>query len=425
MKSRLFVFLFVSYSVLWGQNFSEKRILRQLQKIEAFENAHIGISISPLEDSKPIASYQASKYMTPASNTKLLTFLGAQEQFDKLPALSYALERDSIIHFKSTGYPLLFHPFYKDTILDSFFNQKAYWNYHTSKIAPRPMGAGWAWDDYSYYYAAESSTFPIYGNVVEAKFIAQAIQTVPAFFESHTVLDSSAKAYSRIRKQNQFQYNPSKWIPGDTLYHPFITSDSLFVKLLSRQTNQKIEMFSDSSPQLQWNFLKTGQENTLFKALLQDSDNGIAEALLLMISQQNFNTMQPEKAIELLLQQWKPWLVDPIEWVDGSGISRYNMITPRTLVEVLKKIHQKVGWDTIKDYFSKGAPLEAFREDPSAVIYAKTGTLRHNFNLSGYLVLPEGKAYVFSIMVNHHNRSTAEVRKGIGVLLKWFERRLR
>ena len=425
MKSRLFVFLFLGYSVLWGQNFSEKRILRQLQKIEAFENAHIGISILPLEDSKPIASYQASKYMTPASNTKLLTFLGAYEQFDKLPALTYALESDSIIHFKSTGYPLLFHPFYKDTILDSFFNQKAFWNYHTSKIAPRPMGAGWAWDDYSYYYAAERSTFPIYGNVVEAKFIAQAIQTVPAFFESHTVLDSSAKAYSRIRKQNQFQYNPTKWIPGDTLYHPFITSDSLFVKLLSKQTNQKIEMFSDSTPQLKWNFLHTGQEKTLYKALLQDSDNGIAEALLLMISQQNFNTMQPEKAIELLLQQWEPWLVDPIEWVDGSGISRYNMITPRTLVEVLKKIHQKVGWDTIKDYFSKGASLDVSKEDPSAVIYAKTGTLRHNFNLSGYLVLPKGKVYAFSIMVNHHNTSTAEVRKGIGVLLKWFERRLR
>ena len=425
MKSRLFVFLFLGYSVLWGQNFSEKRILRQLQKIEAFENAHIGISISPLEVSKPIASYQASKYMTPASNTKLLTFLGTYEQFDKLPALTYALERDSIIHFRSTGYPLLFHPFYKDTILDSFFNQKAFWNYHTSKIAPRPMGAGWAWDDYSYYYAAERSTFPIYGNVVEVKFIAQAIQTVPAFFESHTVLDSSAKAYSRIRKQNQFQYNPTKWIQGDTLYHPFITSDSLFVKLLSKQTNQKIEMFSDSTPQLKWNFLHTGQEKTLYKALLQDSDNGIAEALLLMISQQNFNTMQPEKAIELLLQQWEPWLVDPIEWVDGSGISRYNMITPRTLVEVLKKIHQKVGWDTIKDYFSKGASLDVSKEDPSAVIYAKTGTLRHNFNLSGYLVLPKGKVYAFSIMVNHHNTSTAEVRKGIGVLLKWFERRLR
>ena len=425
MKSRLFVFLFLGYSVLWGQNFSEKRILRQLQKIEAFENAHIGISISPLEVSKPIASYQASKYMTPASNTKLLTFLGAYEQFDKLPALTYALESDSIIHFRSTGYPLLFHPFYKDTILDSFFNQKAFWNYHISKIAPRPMGAGWAWDDYSYYYAAESSTFPIYGNVVEAKVIAQAIQTVPAFFESHTVLDSSAKAYSRIRKQNQFQYNPTKWIQGDTIYHPFITSDSLFVKLLSKQTNQKIEMFSDSTPQLKWNFLHTGQEKTLYKALLQDSDNGIAEALLLMISQQNFNTMQPEKAIELLLQQWEPWLVDPIEWVDGSGISRYNMITPRTLVEVLKKIHQKVGWDTIKDYFSKGASLDVSKEDPSAVIYAKTGTLRHNFNLSGYLVLPKGKVYAFSIMVNHHNTSTAEVRKGIGVLLKWFERRLR
>ena len=68
----------------------------------------------PLKTSKPIATYQADHYMTPASNVKLLTFLAAIENFDSLPALYYR-DQDSITHFKSTGYPLLLHPLYPDT----------------------------------------------------------------------------------------------------------------------------------------------------------------------------------------------------------------------------------------------------------------------------------------------------------------------
>ena len=63
--------------------------------------------------------------MTPeTSNTKLLTFLGAIQTFNKLPALEYAIESDSIYHFRSTGYPLLFHPLYNDQNLDDFFKSK-------------------------------------------------------------------------------------------------------------------------------------------------------------------------------------------------------------------------------------------------------------------------------------------------------------
>jgi D-alanyl-D-alanine carboxypeptidase/D-alanyl-D-alanine-endopeptidase (penicillin-binding protein 4) len=58
-------------------------------------------------------------------------------------------------------------------------------------------------------------------------------------------------------------------------------------------------------------------------------------------------------------------------------------------------------------------------------VYAKTGTLRHNHNLSGYLVLSEEEIYAFSIMVNHHTATTDEIRAGIGSLLEWFEKKLR
>ena len=119
----LFVFLFFFSISLFGQQFSERKIKRMLKKIPQFEKAHLALSVVTLNEAKPKASYQDQHYMTPASNTKLLTFLAAVQQFDSLPALYYR-EQDSLLHFKATGYPLLFHPFYPDTFLAAFFEQK-------------------------------------------------------------------------------------------------------------------------------------------------------------------------------------------------------------------------------------------------------------------------------------------------------------
>jgi D-alanyl-D-alanine carboxypeptidase/D-alanyl-D-alanine-endopeptidase (penicillin-binding protein 4) len=101
------------------------------------------------------------------------------------------------------------------------------------------------------------------------------------------------------------------------------------------------------------------------------------------------------------------------------------MITARTLVSVLKKIHDKVGFQNIKNYFPKGALSGTLKKYDLKNIYAKTGTLRHNHNLSGYLVSSEKNIYVFSIMVNHHTSSKNEVRNAISQLLNKFQKRLK
>ena len=160
-------------------------------------------------------------------------------------------------------------------------------------------------------------------------------------------------------------------------------------------------MLKNSNPPPNWDILYSNQEALLYKALLQDSDNGVAEALLNMISQTTFNEMNIQKTIDTLKIQWSQWLPDPIEWVDGSGVSRYNMITPRTLIAVLKKIYREAGLETIKKYFPKSASSGTLKDYPLREVYAKTGTLRHNHNLSGYWISDRGNVYVFSIMANH------------------------
>jgi len=423
MRHSITLLLFLFGFSLFSQNFSERKISRMLNKIEAFNQVHVGISIAALKTSKPIAAYQADHYMTPASNVKLLTFLAAIENFDSLPALYYR-DQDSITHFKSTGYPLLLHPLYPDTELFSFLKQKQSLVYHKPKSNLKSQGPGWSWDDYSYYYAAETSPFPIYGNTIQGYGDPNAPKFIPDSFETLLTRDTLAKNFKRERFKNRFHYNPKKWNVSDTLYRPFITSDNIFVSLLKDHLNLPVHL-SNESENLEWKLLYTSQEELLYKALLQDSDNGVSEALLTMISQKRFDEMDIERTIDTLKLQWEKWLPDPLEWADGSGVSRYNMITPRTLIAVLKKIYNKVGFQTIKNYFPKSRLSGTIKNYNLKNVYAKTGTLRHNHNLSGYWISSSGNVYVFSVMVNHFTASTNEVREGISLLLKQFQKRLK
>ena len=424
MRPMLTVFLFLISISLSGQRFSQRKIVRMLKKIPAFEQANIALSVEPLNTSKSVAFYQGGNYMTAASNTKLLTFLAAIQSFDSLPAL-YFKEKDSIMHFKATGYPLLFHPFYPDPELAFFFKQKYTWNYHPSRSELNAHGHGWSWDDFPYYYAAESSPFPIYGNTTQVFLDSNKTQLIPETFKQQLVLDTLERNFHRERFKNRFYLNPYKLKKGDTLYIPFITSDSLFAQLLQDRIQSPVKLMDQTNSLQKWNVLYSYKEALLYKAILQDSDNGAAESLLNMISQTTFGEMNVKKTIDTLKLQWRQWLPDPIEWVDGSGVSHYNILTPRTLIAVLKKIYQEIGLETIKNYFPKGATSGTLKNYPVQEVYAKTGTLRHSHNFSGYWISNKGNVYVFSIMANHFTIPTEEIRKGISTLISQFQKKLK
>ena len=424
MRNLYSLLLFLIVFSLSAQRFSKRKVEKLLKEIPVFQKAHVAFRLEPLNSDKPIAAYQDNHYMTPASNTKLLTFLAAIQQFDSLPALAYFQENDSLVHFKSTGYPLLFHPFYPDDSLASFFEQQKVWKYHPSKSTIAAQGPGWSWDDYAYYYAAERSPFPIYGNTTQLFGSPKKPKLFPKYFQKELILDTLVPDVRRKKNQNKYQYNPAGLSLNDTLYRPFITDDLLFVHLLKEAINQPVTL-ETKEENFPWEKVYTHQETLLYRGLLQDSDNGIAEALLAMISENRYGKMNIPKVVDNIQSDWMPWLADPIEWVDGSGISRYNMIPPRTLTAILKQIEKQIGIQGIKNYFPESGLLGTVKKYPLENVFAKTGTLRHNHNLSGYWISPKGPIYVFSIMVNHFTAPTEEVRKGISELLQRFQRKLK
>lgn len=104
---------------------------------------------------------------------------------------------------------------------------------------------------------------------------------------------------------------------------------------------------------------------------------------------------------------------------DGSGLSRNNLATPRTLVSTLKAMYHGRGHDV----FLASLPVAGIsgtlknrlkQTTAEGTVRAKTGTLRGVKALSGYLDHPEYGTLVFSIINNQPiNQSSTEVVKGI------------
>lgn len=95
---------------------------------------------------------------------------------------------------------------------------------------------------------------------------------------------------------------------------------------------------------------------------------------------------------------------------DGSGLSRHNAATPRSLVQTLRVMYYAPG----KEVFQASLPVAGMsgtltnrmKHTPvQGVVYAKTGTLRGVRALSGYMNHPQYGILLFSILANNPYQS--------------------
>lgn len=92
---------------------------------------------------------------------------------------------------------------------------------------------------------------------------------------------------------------------------------------------------------------------------------------------------------------------------DGSGLSRYNVVTADTLVSILAHVD---GDPRLREPFRSALPaagrdgtLENRMKDTPAQenARAKTGSLTNAYALSGYVTSADGEPLVFSILANN------------------------
>jgi D-alanyl-D-alanine carboxypeptidase/D-alanyl-D-alanine-endopeptidase (penicillin-binding protein 4) len=155
--------------------------------------------------------------------------------------------------------------------------------------------------------------------------------------------------------------------------------------------------------------------------MLLPSDNFMAEQLLLNYSAAAGLTMSTDSVIKYMLQNHLTDLPDKPQWVDGSGLSRQNLFSPADLVKLCEKIYDEVGdekrlFALLPNGGRSGTLKKAFKAD-IAFIFAKTGSLSNNYNLTGYLKTEAGKTLIFSFMNNNFLSPIADIKAEVERIL--------
>ena len=408
MKKAIILFLLCSnvYSQI-----SSKKIDRWVLKNENLKSSVVSIAIKQLNKDKKISGVGFNTSMTPASNIKILTVLGSLTSGDTIPSIKYKISNDTL-RISSTGYPFIAHPKYDDKDLETFIKSFNHIVYHKPNIDLTKYGPAWAWDDFKYYFQAERSEMPIYGNVIQiVKEFNDSIKVTPDIFQVENNIKQKEKAY-RDHQENNFSINPSLIKAGDTIYYPFVTSRKITMNLLESFFETSISYDEDELNNYKiWN---SKVKDDIYSAILKDSDNLISESLAANISLRSNDTISVDKGLKIILNSLDD---NKTQLYDGSGLSRYNLIKPSSLIIALEKIYQYYGLERIKKIF----PNNYIINETEDFVWGKTGTLKNNHNYSGYIITNKGRQYVFSIMINHFTDDIDIIKEAISDFLKYIK----
>lgn len=438
MKKLLFYIgcMLVFYSCAAQQPLGSNAALQTFINDTAFRGAHIGVSIYDPVAKKYVYQHQPDKYFVPASNVKIMTCYAAMKYLKHiLPGIHY-FENDTAVYLVPTGDPTLLHRDFRSQPVIDFIRQQYKNIYITNKNwMDKELGVGWSWDDYSDEYMTERNALPVYGNTirwVQEKIRSNSFSLEESFsvysdpevnWKVGFATDSLEKKFKvkRDRHANIFMITQGVEQRKE-VYVPFITNGvNSALELLKDTTGKTIGiannfLLSDPKRRTVW----SQPTDSVLKLMMYRSDNFLAEQLLLMVSEQRFGVMDSKLIIDSIIAQDMPrWTQTPV-WVDGSGLSRYNLFTPAAFVSILDSMRISFGMERLKEIFPTGdsGTLKHYYVSDNGNIYAKTGSMSGVMALSGYLYAPNNRLLIFSVMINNYNGKAVVARRAIERFLK-------
>ncbi|MET4082429.1 D-alanyl-D-alanine carboxypeptidase/D-alanyl-D-alanine-endopeptidase (penicillin-binding protein 4) [Pedobacter sp. UYP30] len=415
----LFIFLGASCGI--NKKISHK-LSKEFKTSAVLKNTAFGFALYDLQDEKMIFEKDASKYFVPASNTKLFTFYTVLKMLpQKIAALRYEERNDSLI-FWGTGDPSFLQTELKDRSALNFLkasNKKLFFS--PGRYVGNKFGPGWAWDDYNDYFQAEISELPIMDNTVQVTGNSEGSFSIsPKTFTSCFIKDSANSNNFFVKRdllKNEFHYSNSAPAANYQERIPYSLNSQTTLNLLADTLHAFVGLVNIPMPKNAKTILGADRDAVLTEMLLP-SDNFIAEQLILLCSNQISDTLQTKKTIDYALNTYLKTLPDKPNWVDGSGLSRMNLFTPRDIIKILELIYKEVNnpsklFAMLPAGGKAGTIKYAYPKTDNPFVFAKTGTLTGVHNQSGYVITKKGKTYLFSFMNNNFVDSTSAIRAEI------------
>lgn len=407
----------------------DRALLKELSSSAVFSRHHTGFSLYDPAAVRWICRYNDEKYFTPASNTKILTLLTCLHALgDSVESFRYQIRGDSLI-FWGTGDPSLLYPHVSASarpleLLRAFPGDLYYATGHEM----RRFGPGWSWDGFPYRYQVERSALPLYGNRVFITPDGEDMLTViPSHFAGYVVRDGTmSHTGMRDADANVFRVNPARVPAGWAVEIPYLNSDYDTGRLLSDTLGKQVSLIYDLPLPESYSVVFGTSVDTLLRRMMQNSDNFVAEQLLIQCALMMRNTLVPDSAIAFMQNTVLDNAPDEFQWVDGSGISRYNLFTPRSMIWVLDLLLGMTSIEAMTEIFPAGGvsgTIEKWYGGDPPFVFAKTGTLQNQHCLSGYLRTDTGRWLIFSFMHNHITRPVDDVRMEMQSILNFVRRK--
>lgn len=393
-----------------------KYVAKQLDD-NFYSNQFTGLIVYNPKTKDTVFKYNADKYFTPASNTKIFTLYTALQVLpEKIPAFKYRVDKDTLT-IQGVGDPSFLHPFFNDSTALKMASHYKNVNIVLGNLTDDKFGPGWAWEDYDSYFSTEKSSFPMYGNVLTIHY-QDSLQSIPKILKNNINVFPSYK--KRELDANIFYVNHRR---KDSLEIPMVIDSLLVRKLWDDLQPNKISVSKYAGKTLDKTAYSVSADS-LYKRMMLVSDNFLAEQMLIMASSTLSDTLSSQRIRDTILNNQLKDLKHKPRWVDGSGLSRYNLFTPSSFVEVLSKLHQQIPEQRLFNFFPVGGVSgtleDYFAGTSKPYIYAKSGTLGNNYSLSGYLITNSGDTLIFSFMNNHYKTRTSDVKKRMQTILEWL-----
>ncbi len=363
-----------------------------------FSNASIGIKVVEVETDEVIYERNAKKLHHPASTTKLftaataLTKLGSDFRFTTTLYTDADADAKVInnIYLKGSGDPILMAADVENLALKvvesgiSSIDGKIIVD--ESYFDSVREGPGWMWDDRPYWISALS------------------IRNL----EPESSTGSRAIACGQLLKKTLKQQGVK--IAGQVIIG-IVPSDSRIIAI-------------HESPPLA----------DIITLMNKPSDNWIAEMLFktlgAVVKGEPGSWQKGRETISAYLRETVGELF-PHRFVDGSGLSRYNLVSAELLTQLLVSMYHNF---ELMPEFTSSLPIAGVDGTlrnrmrgmyAEKTLRAKTGTLSGVSTLAGYTRTVDGEVFAFGILISHYvgSATTARViQDKIGNLLTEFNR---
>ncbi|MEM0321698.1 MAG: D-alanyl-D-alanine carboxypeptidase/D-alanyl-D-alanine-endopeptidase [Thermoprotei archaeon] len=342
-------------------------------------------------------SVNVDKLFTPASNTKIFTSWFALNTLgeDHLFYSEYSVV-DSTLYIKPRGNPLLSHADVdslleeldvpmglKEVVVDADF------------LNPDARPPGWCLDDVGEAYAPVVDDVCFDLNCITVERVDAGIRMIPENTYFHLELDS--KTVKPIVRGRRVVLPVERLKNGGRTGFSYPSPRHFFLEYLDEKVVEKGlalkglklrvgRIRGDPKP-----FAEKTMGETL-KTLNKQSQNIVAE-LLLLHAGKKLGAQTRESSIKKMRSTLEYRSIRGVILHDGSGLSRYNLVSPHSVVKVLSQLaDSKVFLESLPI----GSVDGTLRNRLNERVRAKTGSLLGVRALSGYV-----DDEPFSIIVNH------------------------